>query len=84
AELRGRRQERAAACASDQLARYEGLRRAHSGRAVAEVREEVHEGVRGYVCQSCRVKLIDVAYQRARAAHDLVLCSNCGRILYIP
>lgn len=82
-DLLERRTERAAAAAPELVARYEALRRSHGGRAMAEVREETHDDVRAHVCQGCRVKLTDAAYQRARAATELSLCPNCGRILYV-
>jgi predicted nucleic acid-binding Zn-ribbon protein len=84
AALSRQRQEQAARCSPDMLTRYESVRRAHGGRALAEVRDETREEGRAHICQGCRVKLTDVAYQRARTATELALCSNCGRILYIP
>jgi predicted nucleic acid-binding Zn-ribbon protein len=83
-ELRGQHAERLGDCAPELVARYEALRRSHAGRALAEVREETHDTVRAHICQGCRVRLTDAAYQRARAATELPLCPNCGRILYVP
>ena len=53
---------------------YEWLRKRKGGRAVAEVK-------RG-MCQGCRLTLPTMELQRARAAHGIVQCSSCGRILY--
>jgi len=54
---------------------YEGLRQAKQGLAVAKV-------VQGR-CQGCRISLPTSDQQRARTGHNLVTCSNCGRILYM-
>jgi predicted nucleic acid-binding Zn-ribbon protein len=54
---------------------YEGLRQGKQGLAVAKV---VQGG-----CQGCRISLPMSDQQRARMGHDLVTCSNCGRILYM-
>ena len=54
---------------------YEELRQAKQGLAVAKV-------VQGR-CQGCRISLPMSDQQRARSGHELVTCSNCGRILYM-
>lgn len=74
-QLRGERARQAAKSSPELLARYEVVRRAHGGRAVAEVR--------GGVCSACRVTLTPATLQRARIAADLPLCDNCGRILHL-
>ncbi|MFN8523066.1 MAG: C4-type zinc ribbon domain-containing protein [Chloroflexota bacterium] len=53
---------------------YDGLRRKLGGVAVAEVRSGT--------CQACRVVLTAGIEQRARQGAALVLCQNCGRILF--
>lgn len=53
---------------------YEGLRRTRNGLAVAEIRQRT--------CQGCRVSLPMSEEHRARSTPDLVLCPNCGRILF--
>jgi predicted nucleic acid-binding Zn-ribbon protein len=75
AELRGRRQREATALDGGAVARYEAIRRAHGGRGVA--------AVQGGTCQGCRVLLTSGELQRARAAAELVTCTNCGRILFV-
>lgn len=70
-------QARAAAVAAltpGLLERYEELRRAKRGRAVALVERNV--------CQGCRMALAPAEVQRAR--QQLTVCSSCGRILYVP
>ena len=54
---------------------YEGQRTAKQGLAVAKV-------VQGR-CQGCRISLPMSDQQKARLGHELVTCSNCGRILYM-
>ncbi len=55
--------------------RYEGLRKAKNGLAVARVE-------RG-LCQACRMALPTQQQQRVRNGRQTVLCSSCGRILYL-
>ena len=55
--------------------RYEGLRRAKGGVAVAKVE-------RG-LCQACRMALPTQQQQRVRIGRQTVLCSSCGRILIL-
>jgi predicted nucleic acid-binding Zn-ribbon protein len=54
---------------------YEEMRRARQGQAVAKVMQGR--------CQGCRISLPMSDQQRARMGHELVQCSNCGRILYL-
>lgn len=75
ATVRADRERLAPRCGPELLARYEALRRAHGGRAVAAVRDRV--------CQGCHVTLTSGAWQHASTATDLPLCDNCGRILYV-
>ena len=53
--------------------RYEVLRKAKRGLAVAKVE-------RG-LCQACRMSLPTHQHQKVRSARETVLCSSCGRIL---
>jgi len=55
--------------------RYEALRRAKGGLAVAKV-------VRG-LCQACRMSLPTQQQQRVRSGRETVLCSSCGRMLLL-
>ena len=57
------------------LKRYESLRITKKGRAVAKVE-------RG-LCQACRMSLPTQQLQRVRAGRQTILCSSCGRILFI-
>jgi predicted nucleic acid-binding Zn-ribbon protein len=60
---------------SASLRLYEEMRRARQGQAVAKVMQGR--------CQGCRISLPMSDQQRARMGHELVQCSNCGRILYL-
>jgi hypothetical protein len=60
---------------SDCVRLYEEVRRAKQGQGVAKVMQGR--------CQGCRISLPMSDQQRARAGHELVHCSNCGRILYL-
>ena len=53
--------------------KYEGLRKAKGGLAVARVE-------RG-LCQACRMSLPTQQQQQVRSGRQTVLCSSCGRIL---
>jgi predicted nucleic acid-binding Zn-ribbon protein len=69
-----RRQELASALSADVLDRYERLRKARHGVAIAEVRD-------GY-CLACNVLLRPQAYNEARTNQSILACDNCVRILY--
>lgn len=60
----------------DDLSEYEALRKKRAGRAVV--------GVKNGVCQGCGVTASHSKVQRARAGTELMYCSTCGRILYVP
>lgn len=60
---------------SDCVRLYEEVRRAKQGQGVAKVTQGR--------CQGCRISLPMSDQQRARMGHELVHCSNCGRILYL-
>jgi hypothetical protein len=57
------------------LQRYETLRKSKGGLAVAKVE-------RG-LCQGCRMSLPTHQQQRVRSGSHEVLCSSCGRLLFI-
>ncbi len=57
------------------LQRYEALRLAKNGRAVAKVE-------RG-LCQECRMSLPTQQQQRVRSGRQIVQCSTCGRLLFL-
>ena len=69
------RQNLAATLEQSAVNRYEGLRRAKGGLGVAKVE-------RG-LCQACRMALPTQLQQRVRSGRQTVLCSSCGRILFL-
>ena len=71
----GKRSSLAGTLESSALQRYELLRQAKGGLAVAKVE-------RG-LCQGCRMALPTQQQQRVRNASQTVLCSTCGRILFL-
>lgn len=73
--LGGKRGSLAATLESAALQRYEGLRQAKGGLAVAKME-------RG-LCQGCRMALPTQQQQRVRNGRQTVLCSSCGRILFL-
>ncbi len=77
AEIEGERQSLAANLPSDDLQRYERLRRNKAGTAIALVDN-------GRVCVSCRMTLTTNVMRQLRDRSKQVPCSACGRILYQP
>ncbi len=75
ASLEGRRRESVANVEDPELKLYERLRQAKGGQAIAKVE-------RG-LCRGCRMALPTHQLQRARVGREPVLCSSCGRILYV-
>jgi predicted nucleic acid-binding Zn-ribbon protein len=75
AEVEERREEAAASVDQRSLAIYEELRGLKGGRAVALLT--------GGMCQGCRVTIPSGKVQQARKSTELVICSNCGRILNV-
>jgi len=61
--------------AANLLPMYELLRKTKGGRAVARVERDL--------CAGCRLSLPTGDVQKARASLGTVLCSSCGRILYV-
>ncbi|MCH8350171.1 MAG: hypothetical protein J4O03_02045 [Chloroflexi bacterium] len=74
-DVTGKRLELAASLEPAAVQKYEGLRKAKGGLAVAKVE-------RG-LCQACRMSLPTKQAQQVRNGHQDVLCSTCGRILFV-
>ena len=72
-EASSKRQGLAASLDASAVQRYEGLRRAKRGLAVAKVE-------RG-LCQACRMSQPTQIQQRVRSGTQTVMCSSCGRML---
>jgi predicted nucleic acid-binding Zn-ribbon protein len=75
-DLHQRRKTQAESCEAALLQRYEQVRKMRGGKAVALAE--------GGTCQWCRVTLSASEIQHLRLGMELVNCSNCGRILYLP
>jgi len=73
-ELIENRAELAVAVDSDFLPRYERLRKSKDGRVVV--------GVEHSVCGGCHVKLPAQIVVGCQAAQEVMMCPNCGRVLY--
>lgn len=73
-ELGRRQQELATAIETNTLALYRHLR-TQKGAAVARVEQGI--------CRGCRISLPASELQQSRSG-NLVQCSSCGRILYLP
>lgn len=76
AELQERRPSMTGGINADDLAQYEKLRAKKAGRGIVAVKNGV--------CQGCGMTLSNNRVQKARAGAQLVYCSTCGRILYVP
>ena len=61
--------------APSDLTRYEKLRKARKGHAVAKVEQGM--------CQGCRITLPTQELQKVRISREPVQCNSCGRILYL-
>lgn len=75
AELMSNRQQMASGTPPALLSRYEQVRKASNGHAIAKVE-------RG-MCMGCRLTLPTTDLQRVRTSRELVTCNSCGRILYM-
>jgi predicted nucleic acid-binding Zn-ribbon protein len=70
------RKEIEAAISSDLLPRYERIRKARGGIAVAAARD--------YVCEICQVRIRPQVFQEIRRNDQIISCDACQRILYDP
>jgi uncharacterized protein len=64
------------AVSSDLLPRYERVRKARGGIAVAAARNEV--------CEICQVRIRPQVFQEIRRNDQIIACDACQRILYNP
>ncbi len=62
--------------AEDLLSRYERVRNARGGIAIASVRDEA--------CAVCNVRLRPQVFQEVRRNDNIITCESCRRILYDP
>jgi uncharacterized protein len=73
-ELKDRRQSMLAGLDPQAVAAYEKIRK-QKGQAVAKVEQGI--------CRACRISLAFSALQQVKS-DNLVQCSSCGRILFLP
>ena len=73
-DLRHKRQQISAQIDPQAVEFYQELRK-HKGIAIARVEQGI--------CRGCQISLPITELQRARAG-DIVQCSSCGRILFLP
>ena len=73
-ELKGKRQSMLAGLDPQAVASYEIIRK-QKGQAVAKVEQGI--------CRACRISLAFSALQQIKS-DNLVQCSSCGRILFLP
>ena len=74
AEYEGQRSARLEYVEDELLKRYDHIRRAHQGRAIAKLDRNL--------CLGCRISLPLQLVNKAKAGSALVQCPNCERILY--
>jgi predicted nucleic acid-binding Zn-ribbon protein len=70
------RKEIEASISSDLVPRYERVRKARGGIAVAAARNEV--------CEICQVRIRPQVFQEIRRNDQIIACDACQRILYNP
>jgi hypothetical protein len=62
---------------------YERLAERYDGEAMAPIAQPDPRSEQ-YVCTACNMELVIDIYNRLKTRDDLVMCPNCGRMLYIP
>lgn len=55
----------------------------HDGEAMSAL-EKPSRRVEEYVCGACQMSLVVDVYNRLHSRDDMVMCTSCGRLLYIP
>lgn len=60
----------------DARSNYDRLSRMRSGLALAQARD--------YSCQACRMSIRPQVFNDIRRSETIIMCENCGRILYYP
>lgn len=62
---------------------FERLAERHEGEAMSAL-EKPDRRNEEYVCGACQMALVVDVYNRLHSRDELVICSSCGRMLYIP
>jgi predicted nucleic acid-binding Zn-ribbon protein len=76
AYLKERKEIEASISSADLVPRYERVRKARGGIAVAAARNEV--------CEICQVRIRPQVFQEIRSNAQIIACDACQRILYNP
>lgn len=62
---------------------FERLAERHEGEAMSAL-EKPDRRNEEYVCGACQMALVVDVYNRLHSRDEMVICSSCGRMLYIP
>jgi predicted nucleic acid-binding Zn-ribbon protein len=62
---------------------FERLAERHEGEAMSPLQKPDRRNEE-YVCGACQMALVVDVYNRLHSRDDMVICSSCGRMLYIP
>lgn len=65
------------------LAVYERLADRYDGEAMAPIARSNPRSEQ-WMCTACNMELVIDIYNRLKTRDELVMCPNCGRVLYIP
>lgn len=81
--LRPAREEAAAAVPPKALVIFDRLAERYEGEAMESI-DKPHPKREEYIATVCNIDLTVDVYNRLHTRDELVFCSSCGRILYIP
>jgi hypothetical protein len=81
--LKPARQEAAAAVSPRLLQTFERLAERYEGEALSAL-SKPHTRREEYLCSACMMDLVADVYNRLHSRDDLIACTSCGRLLYIP
>jgi len=82
-QLKPARDEAYAAVPPRALKEFERLAERFEGEAMSPL-EKPDRRTEEYVCGACQMALVVDVYNRLHSRDDLVMCTSCGRLLYIP
>ena len=62
---------------------FERLAERHEGEAMSPL-EKPDRRNEEYICGACQMSLVVDVYNRLHSRDEMIICSSCGRMLYIP
>ncbi len=62
---------------------FERLAERHEGEAMSAL-EKPDRRNEEYICGACQMSLVVDVYNRLHSRDEMIICSSCGRMLYIP